>query len=283
MNSEFEAFYQARFESTVRKAMRAVGGNRADAEDIAAASFAELWRAWDMGKAYAPEALLATICKRQTIRHWRRQPAAHGVVLVYESYEADCPGGPDPADVVELADSARRALAALEPGQQRIALARAAGATTAEIAAAAGVSVEEIRAAIRRHRTVVAARAAVSCTGAEADQLVTFAQGLPTRQRHVFALACNGYWPAEIARYLEVSSNDVRVTLCIAKKKAAAAVPHRTYGEALEKISLIISSARALPRWFWLEDNETTEFGRAMLAQDSRLHRLLHSEADIAA
>ena len=97
--------------------LTAIGGNRADAEEVAQDTFVRLLEHWGKVRDYAdPEAWLRMVAVRLLVsRHRRREVAARGVALLGRR-AATAPPAPGPSQDAELAE----ALAGLPVAQRAV-------------------------------------------------------------------------------------------------------------------------------------------------------------------
>jgi RNA polymerase sigma-70 factor (ECF subfamily) len=97
--------------------LTAIGGSRADAEEVAQDAFVRLLEHWGKVRGYAdPEAWLRTVAVRMLVsRHRRRQVAARGLVVLGRR-AATAPREAGPGGDVELAE----ALASLPVDQRAV-------------------------------------------------------------------------------------------------------------------------------------------------------------------
>jgi RNA polymerase sigma-70 factor (sigma-E family) len=150
-SAEFDDFYAA----TVRRVvlyLYAVGGDRAEAQDVAQEAFARAWQHWAKVSRYDdPEAWVRTVGWRLMANRWRglrRWFAVQGRLGVAVEEAA----GPSP-DRVAVVDALRRLPLAQ---RQVIALHYLLDRSVGEIAASLGVPVGTVKARLSRGRTALA-------------------------------------------------------------------------------------------------------------------------------
>ncbi|HEU0318164.1 MAG TPA: sigma-70 family RNA polymerase sigma factor, partial [Solirubrobacteraceae bacterium] len=153
----FAELYSAHFRPLVAFCRRQLGAG-GDPEAFAQEAFLRAWASWDR---YAPTRpfwpWVSTIARRLCIDHGRRQrrAAARGARPV-----EDVPP-PEPDEAVLALDEyawARRALAALQPHQQRVLhLREVDGWSYDRIASHEGISVESVRGSLKRSRQALRA------------------------------------------------------------------------------------------------------------------------------
>lgn len=240
----FTEFYAEQFDRRVGQALKKFGIGYQDAQDIVQESLIELMPKWGTDKALDPGALLTTIIQRKVFKRWGRRSAAAPVVpLEEEVYRLEAAIA-DPAVTAEQRDTIRRAASFMSPIERRIVLGRARQDSAVTIATEAGVSAEAVRSTRRRLQQRMTAAAEIQETAPDLGtiDLAEYIKGLPNQQGKVLTLALEGYWPAEIAKMLEITSNDARVNLHYAKKTVIGLLP--ATADAQRRIPFMIRWAR---------------------------------------
>jgi hypothetical protein len=132
----------------------------------------------------------------------------------------------------------------MSPMERQIVLGRARQDSAVAIAAEAGVSAEAVRSTNRRMQRRMAATVQSQETPPDIGpiNLAEYIKDLPSQQGRVLTLALEGYWPAAIAKMLEITSNDARVNLHHAQKAVIGMLP--ASADAHRRIPFMIKWAR---------------------------------------
>lgn len=211
----FHAFYRDRFPyflSFVRS--RAAGMTDADAEDIVQDSFIDLMPKWTTTD--NPMGLMTVICTRRLTK--ARERAQRLLPVEPCTLEHRLPVGADPADEVTGRDEARLLLRLKHP-DGAAAIIGLSGDVPAlrAVASEARLSKREAQKILRQLRRHVpaAAQNVPRSLQTERDHAIKL---LPPRQQEVYRLARAGVRAVEIAGRLNISQDNARVTLNVARR-----------------------------------------------------------------
>jgi len=218
----FHDYYRDNKERLILAVNRRIG-DRATAEDVVQDAFATAYPQWS--KIENPGGWLANACRwgasdvqRRNIRHPQKLLTAEEVERIPETTLS-------PDSVAVLRDDVHSATAQLHPEELAVFSRIAEGQSYAQVAALTGTSGTRVSAVVRAARTRLS-EPQTATSGFAADLIAEIAR-LSPKQRTVFALACCGLRPAQIALFIGIDGNCARVHLHEAKKAVSASLVDR--------------------------------------------------------